>query len=141
LQTYKRFHLAFPVNDLITTKYFYSEILGCKIGRESRCWIDFNFYGHQIVAHLATDEFKNLQTNFVDGEQISCRHFGVILGWKEWEGLSKKLNRLNVNYLITPRIRFENKVGEQGTFFIEDPSGNVLEFKAFKNDSDVFKKF
>ena len=141
MQTYKRFHLAFPVNDLNTTKYFYMNILGCKVGRESKSWIDFNLYGHQVVAHLAPDECKKPQTNFVDGEQISCRHFGVILDWKEWEELSKNLNMLKINYLIKPKIRFKNKSGEQGTFFIQDPSGNVLEFKTFKNESDVFKKF
>ena len=141
MKAYKRFHLAFPVNDLNSTRNFYENILGCIVGRESESWIDFNLYGHQIVAHLAPDECNFSQTNLVDGEQVSCRHFGVILDWKEWEELSKKFNSLNINYLTNPKIRFKNKFGEQGTFFIKDPSGNVLEFKTFKNESDVFKKF
>tara|TARA_A100001234_G_scaffold132746_1_gene116461 strand:- start:19 stop:444 length:426 start_codon:yes stop_codon:yes gene_type:complete len=141
VRAYKRFHLAFPVNDLNTTRIFYEKIIGCKVGRESEYWIDFNLYGHQIVAHLAPDECNYAQTNLVDGEQVSCRHFGVILDWKEWEELSKKFNMLDIKYLSYPKIRFKNKSGEQGTFFIQDPSGNVIEFKTFKNQSDVFKKF
>ena len=141
MRTYNRFHLAFPVNDLNTTKDFYKKILNCKIGRESESWVDFNLYGHQIVAHLAPKECSDVNLNKVDEDQIPCRHFGVILNWKEWEELSNKLSMLDVNYLIEPRIRFKNKSGEQRTFFIKDPSGNVLEFKTFKNDADVFKKF
>tara|TARA_B100001287_G_C22649954_1_gene514687 strand:- start:934 stop:1359 length:426 start_codon:yes stop_codon:yes gene_type:complete len=141
MNTYKRFHLAFPVNDLNITKYFYGEILNCQIGRDSERWVDFNFYGHQIVAHLAPDECKKVYSNIVDEDQIPCRHFGVILDWFEWEELSKKLSLLKINFLIKPKVRFKNKLGEQGTFFLKDPSGNVLEFKTFKNDTDVFKKF
>ena len=141
MKTFKRFHLAFPVNDLDSAKDFYQNVLDCKIGRESNTWIDFNLYGHQIVAHLAPEECKKSSLNLVDRDHIPCRHFGVILDWKEWEELSNKLSMLDVNYLIEPRIRFKNKSGEQRTFFIKDPSGNVLEFKTFKNDADVFKKF
>ena len=141
MKTYNRFHLAFPVNDLNTTKDFYENTLNCKIGRESESWVDFNLYGHQIVAHLAPEECNNVKLNKVDDDQIPCRHFGVILEWHEWKELSKKLDLLEINYLISPKIRFKNKPGEQGTFFLKDPSGNVLEFKTFKNDADVFKKF
>ncbi len=141
MKVYKRFHLAFPVNNINTTKSFYEDILECKVGRESERWIDFNLYGHQVVAHLAPDECNNNKTNLVDGDHISCRHFGVILEWEEWEELSKKLNMLGIDYLVYPKIRFKGKAGEQGTFFIQDPSGNILEFKTFKNDSDIFKKF
>ena len=141
MSTYKRFHLAFPVKDLNTTKDFYRKILDCKVGRESESWVDFNLYGHQIVAHLSPEECNDVDTNNVDGNQVPCRHFGVILEWYEWEELSKKLDLFEMNYLISPRVRFKNKPGEQGTFFIKDPSGNVLEFKTFKKDADVFKKF
>ena len=141
MNTYKRFHLAFPVKDLNATKDFYKKILNCKIGRESESWVDFNLYGHQIVAHLAPEECNYVSSNKVDEDQIPCSHFGVILDWHEWEELYKKLDLLKINFLINPKIRFKNKSGEQGTFFIEDPSGNVLEFKTFKNNADVFKKF
>ena len=141
MNTYKRFHLAFPVKNLNATKDFYKKILNCKIGRESESWVDFNLYGHQIVAHLAPKECSYVNSNKVDEDQIPCSHFGVILDWYEWEELYKKLDLLKINFLINPKIRFKNKYGEQGTFFIKDPSGNVLEFKTFKNDADVFKKF
>lgn len=141
MNTYKRFHLAFPVKNLNATKDFYKKILNCKIGRESESWVDFNLYGHQIVAHLAPEECSHVISNKVDEDQIPCSHFGVILDWHEWEELYKKLDLLKINFLINPKIRFKNKSGEQGTFFIKDPSGNVLEFKTFKNDADVFKKF
>ena len=136
-----RFHLAFPVHDLNLAKSFYKDIFGCKVGRESDKWIDFNLYGHQIVAHLCPEECDVYKKNIVDGDAISCRHFGVILKFNEWQKLVKKLNLSDVKFLIYPKIRFKNKIGEQGTFFIQDPSGNVLEFKTFKNDSDVFKSF
>ena len=141
MSTYKRFHLAFPVKDLNTTKDFYKETLNCKIGRESESWVDFNLYGHQIVAHLAPEECSDVSSNEVDEDQISCRHFGIILDWQEWKELSKKLDLLKIKFLINPKVRFKNKSGEQGTFFLKDPSGNVLEFKTFKSDNDVFKKF
>ena len=141
MKTYKRFHLAFPVKDLNTTRHFYEKILDCKVGRESDSWIDFNLYGHQIVAHLAPEECSNVISSREDEGQVPCRHFGVILEWYEWKQLFKKLDLFEVNFLINPKIRFKNKSGEQGTFFLKDPSGNVLEFKTFKNDSDVFKKF
>ena len=141
MNTHKRFHLAFPVKDLNVTKDFYKKILNCKIGRESENWVDFNLYGHQIVAHLAPEECSDVSSNKVDEDQIPSRHFGVILDWHEWKELYKKLDLLKINFLLNPKIRFKNKSGEQGTFFLKDPSGNVLEFKTFKSDDDVFKKF
>ena len=135
-----RFHLAFPVHDLEKAKTFYTSTLGCPLGRESDNWIDFNLYGHQVVAHLSPKDCINTKTNPVDGDSIPARHFGVILPWAEWEELCKILISRNIEFLIKPRIRFENVPGEQGTFFIQDPSGNALEFKSFKNDNDVFKK-
>ena len=135
-----RFHLAFPVHDLEKAKSFYTSTLGCPLGRESDNWIDFNLYGHQVVAHLSPKDCMNTKTNPVDGDSIPARHFGVILPWAEWEELCKILISRNIEFLIKPRIRFKNVSGEQGTFFIQDPSGNALEFKSFKNDKDVFKK-
>ena len=135
-----RFHLAFPVHDLEEAKSFYTSTLGCPLGRESDNWIDFDFYGHQVVAHLSPKDCMNTKTNPVDGDSIPARHFGVILPWADWEELCKILISRNIEFLIKPRIRFKNVSGEQGTFFIQDPSGNALEFKSFKNDKDVFKK-
>tara|TARA_B100000475_G_C14903858_1_gene275870 strand:- start:22 stop:441 length:420 start_codon:yes stop_codon:yes gene_type:complete len=135
-----RFHLAFPVHDLEKAKTFYTSTLGCPLGRESDNWIDFNLYGHQVVAHLSPKDCMNTKTNPVDGDSIPARHFGVILPWADWEELCKILISRNIEFLIKPRIRFKNVSGEQGTFFIQDPSSNALEFKSFKNDKDVFKK-
>ena len=134
------FHLAFPVSDLEKAREFYTNILGCTLGRESDKWIDFNFFGHQIVAHLSPEDCTTLKKNLVDGDQISSRHFGVVLQWAEWEKLSMKIKNLDVKFVIEPKIRFKNKKGEQGTFFISDPSGNLIEFKTFKIDNMIFEK-
>ena len=135
-----RFHLAFPVHDLEEARTFYTDILGCKLGRESDKWIDFDLYGHQIVAHLSPEDCINIGTNQVDGDKVTSRHFGVILPWPKWEDLCKIIKKKNIAFLIEPRIRFKDVSGEQGTFFIKDPSGNALEFKSFRDDSDVFRK-
>ena len=135
-----RFHLAFPVIDLESTRKFYSEVLGCTLGRESNKWIDFNLFGHQIVAHFSPDECIGTNLNSVDVDMVPSRHFGVILPWEQWNALCKKMKKQKTPFMIEPKIRFENLRGEQGTFFIQDPSGNVLEFKSFKNDSMVFEK-
>ena len=136
-----RFHIAFPVHNLESAREFYVNILGCESGRESDSWIDFNLYGHQIVAHLSPDDCSPVSTNPVDRDDIPCRHFGVILEWGEWEVLQNRIKKLEHRFLVKPKIRFKSKPGEQGTFFINDPSGNALEFKSFKNDSMVFEKF
>ena len=136
-----RFHLAFPVHDLGEARKFYSKILGCIIGRESESWIDFNLYGHQIVAHLSPEDCRVTNTNSVDNDDIPSRHFGVILEWRDWESLQEKFKKLDYPFLVEPKIRFKSKTGEQGTFFLNDPSGNALEFKTFKHDSMVFEKF
>ena len=135
-----RFHLAFPVQDLEEARTFYTDILGCKLGRESDKWIDFDLYGHQIVGHLSPEDCINIGTNPVDGDKVPSRHFGVILPWPKWEDLCKIIKKKNIAFLIEPRIRFKDVSGEQGTFFIKDPSGNALEFKSFRDDSDVFRK-
>ena len=110
------------------------------MGRESNKWIDFNFYGHQIVAHYSPDDCKEYSANIVDGHKIPPRHFGVILSWVEWEQLCKHIRKMTIDFFIKPKVRFKGKIGEQGTFFIKDPSGNVLEFKCFKNDNEIFRK-
>jgi hypothetical protein len=132
------FHLAFPVRDLEEARTFYAGLLGCPTGRESKEWIDFNLYGHQIVAHLAPAEAA-AATNEVDGEDVPVRHFGVILGWDQWEKLAARLKG-QVKFVIEPGIRFKGQVGEQATMFFKDPSGNALEFKAFKDQSSIFAK-
>ncbi len=134
----KPFHLAFPVLDIKETKSFYRDILGCKIGREDKKWVDFNFFGHQLSAHLKPDELNETKKNEVDGKSVPVRHFGVILEWNDWQVLSRKLKEINTNFIVEPYIRFEGKVGEQGTMFFLDPSGNALEFKTFKDRDQIF---
>ena len=131
------FHLAFPVSDIGKTKKWYTKILGCSIGRESEKWIDFNFFGHQISAHLIRGE-DAVSNNPVDGKQIPVRHFGIILEPKEWETLADRLNNLKVEFKVEPYTRFKGQKGEQSTMFVIDPSGNYLEFKSFKNDEMIF---
>jgi uncharacterized protein len=133
------FHLAFPVHDLEETRRFYAGLLGCRTGRESDRWVDFDFFGHQIVAHLAPPE-HTAATNPVDGENVPVRHFGVILEWNQWHTLAEKLKKAGVRFVIEPGIRFKGQVGEQATMFFKDPSGNALEFKAFRDVSQVFKR-
>lgn len=135
-----RFHLAFPVRDLAEARAFYGDLLGCPEGRSSDEWIDFDFRGHQIVAHLAPDEIGHRSTNPVDGEDVPVRHFGVILTLPEWHDLAGKLKAAGVKFVIEPQIRFQGQPGEQATMFFLDPSGNALEFKAFADDSMVFAK-
>ena len=134
------FHLAFPVKNIQSTKFFYKEVLGCEIGREDKKWVDFNFFGHQLSAHLKPDELKKTKENPVDGKSVPVRHFGVILPWDKWQLLSKKLIKINTEFIIEPYVRFEGEIGEQATMFFLDPSGNALEFKSFKDSSQVFAK-
>ena len=132
------FHLAFPINDINETKSFYKKILGCKIGREDVKWVDFDFFGHQLSAHVKPDELKNTKKNAVDGKDVPVRHFGVILEWEAWHSLSEKLKKNNISFIIEPYIRFEGEIGEQATMFFLDPSGNALEFKSFKDPEQIF---
>jgi len=134
-----RFHLAFPVRDLEEARCFYAGLLGCPTGRESDLWIDFDFFGHQIVTHLAPPE-SAAATNPVDGEDVPVRHFGVILEWDQWEALADKLKKAGVKFVIEPGIRFKDQIGEQATMFFKDPSGNALEFKSFRDISRVFAR-
>ena len=133
------FHLAVPVKDLNETRSFYRDILGFEEGRSSDRWVDFNFYGHQFVIHLASNN-RTEEHNPVDGHDVPVPHFGVVLSWSDWEQLSVRLKAHNVPFKIEPYIRFEGQVGEQATMFFLDPSGNALEFKAFKNDDQIFAK-
>ena len=132
------FHLAFPINDLEETRAFYVNLIGCKVGREAEKWIDFDFYGHQISAHVKPEETGLAAGNAVDGKTVPTRHFGAILDWEEWHALADKLMAAKADFIIEPYLRFEGEVGEQGTFFIKDPSGNALEFKTFKDMNQVF---
>ena len=138
--TMPRFHLAFPVRDLAEARAFYGDLLGCPEGRASDDWVDFDFRGHQIVAHLAPEELRPAATNAVDGEQVPVRHFGVILTLPEWEALAERLKAAGTKFIIEPDIRFKGQPGEQATMFFLDPSGNALEFKAFADDAMVFAK-
>lgn len=131
------FHLAIPVLDLGAAKDFYINILGCSKGRSSAKWIDFNFYGHQLVCHEVKQSIsKNM--NDVDGNNIPVPHFGIILDWNEFHSLSTDLQSKNINFIIEPTIRFKGKVGEQAIMFLKDPSDNAIEFKSFKNNDEVF---
>lgn len=134
------FHLAFPVHDLDAAREFYGGVLGCEEGRSSERWIDFNLYGHQIVTHLAAEGSGIRSTNHVDADDVPVPHFGIVLPIDEWKQLSEKLKAKGVNFVIEPKIRFEGEVGEQATMFFLDPSGNALEFKGFKDFSNVFAK-
>ena len=136
--TIQPFHLAIPVNDLEKSASFYAEVLGLEQGRRSTHWIDYNFYGHQFVLHEVKDYKTQNHFNSVDENEVPVPHFGVVLLWKDFWDLSDRLKSFNVQFQIEPNIRFEGKTGEQATLFFYDPSGNALEFKAFKNPDDIF---
>lgn len=136
---YPRFHLALPVTDLGPTRAFYTETLGCSTGRESARWVDLDFFGHQLVLHLVDpDDHPASASNAVDGHDVPAGHFGPVLAWADWERLAARMDEQGVEFLIEPYVRFEGKAGEQGTFFVRDPSGNALEFKTFRDISRLF---
>ncbi len=132
------FHLAFPVHNLPATRSFYEGLLGCQVGRTAERWIDFNFWGSQISAHLVDAADNAAPTNAVDGKKVPVKHFGAILKWDEWQALAEKLKAHGTEFIIEPYTRFEGEVGEQATMFFFDPSGNALEFKSFKDFSQIF---
>ena len=134
------FHLAIPVNDLEKSRNFYKNILGCQEGRSSNNWVDFNFFGHQLVIHYKEKESDDTKTNPVDGKDVPIPHFGVILEWNDFHDFSKKLIEKKINFIIEPYIRFEGLPGEQATMFFIDPCGNALEFKSFKDLNKIFEK-
>ena len=131
------FHLAFPVDNLEKTREFYTKTLGCNEGRSSDRWVDFDMYGHQVVAHLV-DELDQVATNAVDGDDVPSSHFGVILEMEQWNQLADNLVKLGIEFIIEPHIRFKGEPGEQATMFFLDPCGNALEFKAFRSDDMIF---
>ena len=133
------FHLAFPVSDLVATRRFYVDVLGCGVGRESERWIDFDFFGHQLTAHL-TESTRSAAHNPVDGDAVPVPHFGVILDWQAWHELARRLEQRGTAFVIAPRVRFQGQVGEQATMFLTDPCGNHLEFKAFQDSRQVFAR-
>lgn len=132
------FHLAFPVHDLAAARSFYGELLGCEEGRSSEQWVDFSLHGHQIVAHLVADAAPPLAHNAVDAKAVPVPHFGLVLPWESWESLAARLQQAKVEFVIEPYVRFRGKVGEQATMFLLDPSGNALEFKAFRDPAMLF---
>lgn len=134
----KSFHYAFPVVDLAMTRRFYGEILGCCEGRSAETWVDFDFFGNQISAHLATEMPQKVAHGHVDGIEVPIPHFGAILAWDEFDRLAKRLEAANIAFVITPRVRFAGQPGEQATMFLCDFSGNPLEFKAFRHPENVF---
>lgn len=133
------FHLAIPVYDLKSCRKFYRETLGCGEGRSSDHWVDFNFFGHQLVIHYKPkEEIASEHSNPVDGKDVPVPHFGVVLEWDVFQEFAKLLESKNINFIIEPYIRFEGQVGEQATMFFKDPCGNALEFKSFKNMDQLF---
>ncbi len=135
--TLSPFHLAIPVDDLEICRNFYVDILGCPTGRTSENWVDLNFFGHQVVLHK-TNSTKSSSHNPVDGHEVPVPHFGVVLEWNAWHKLADKLKAAGVKFQIEPYLRFKGEVGEQATMFFYDPSGNAIEFKAFKNPENLF---
>ena len=133
------FHLAIPVKEITETRYFYRDILGCEEGRSSDHWVDFNFFGHQLVLHIDSSKANILNENSVDGKSVPVPHFGIVLDWDVFENFEKKI-RNRVKFIIEPYIRFQGQAGEQKTMFFKDPSGNALEFKTFKNINQLFEK-
>ena len=136
--TLRPFHLAFPVHDLAAAREFYGSLLGCAEGRSSEHWIDFDLYGHQIVAHLDEAMTPRPIHNSVDGHDVPVPHFGIVLTMPQWEDMAARLKSAGVQFGIEPYVRFKGQVGEQATMFFTDPSGNALEFKAFGDDSQLF---
>ena len=134
------FHLAFPVDDLAAARHFYGGLLGCREGRSSEAWVDFDLGGHQIVAHLAPDSVPTRSTNPVDGEAVPVPHFGLVLSMDEWKTLAARLEAAGVDFIIPPTVRFEGQPGEQATMFLRDPAGNALEFKAMADPAGLFAR-
>ncbi len=141
MQQIQPFHLAIPVANLELCRTFYRDVLHCKEGRSSDTWVDFNFFGHQLVIHQKGGlETNKAVSNPVDGHDVPVPHFGVVLRWNDWQQLANSLQEQNIEFVIEPYIRFKGKVGEQATLFFYDPEGNALEFKAFKNIDQLFSK-
>jgi extradiol dioxygenase family protein len=134
------FHLAFPVDDLASARRFYGDLLGCPEGRSAEEWVDFNLYGHQIVAHLAPEQVRARSTNEVDGRDVPVPHFGLVLSMEDWKDLAERLKAADVQFVIEPTVRFQGQAGEQATMFLFDPAGNALEFKAMADPANLFAR-
>jgi len=134
------FHLAFPVDDLSAARRFYGGLLGCPEGRSAKEWVDFDLYGHQIVAHLAPDAVRSSAKNLVEGEDVPVPHFGLVLPVDQWKKLAERLESAGVAFVIPPTVRFKDQPGEQATMFLLDPAGNALEFKAMSDPAKLFAK-
>ncbi len=132
------FHLAIAVDDLEKATHFYTHTLGCTLGRTAEKWVDCNFFGHQLSLHLKPEEVHRAAANEVDGKSVPVRHFGIVLAWEDWQALATRLQAGEMEFIIAPYIRFEGEPGEQATMFFLDPSNNALEFKAFKEDAQLF---
>ena len=140
IRPFHPFHLAFPVKDIASTRAFYVDLLGLTVGRSAEKWIDFDFHGHQISAHVKPAALTEVGTNLVDGDDVPVRHFGLVLEWEEWHAFVDRLRTRGVKFLIEPHVRFQGEIGEQATLFVTDPSGNALEFKSFKDPARLFAK-
>ncbi len=140
MSTLAPFHLAIPVTSLAQARSFYGDLLGCPEGRCSEEWVDFDFFGHQVVAHLAPSEAGHRNTSAVDGDNVPVRHFGLVLSMDNWNKMADKLRAASTQFVIEPHIRFKGQVGEQATLFFLDPCGNAVEFKAFADPSRLFAK-
>ena len=132
------FHLAFPVTDLAATRAFYTDLLGCREGRRSETWVDFDFFGHQLSAHLTPK--SGAIAGVVDGRTVPIPHFGVILRWRDFQRMAERLRERGTQFLVEPTVRFEGQMGEQATMFVLDPSGNALEFKSYRNSAQAFAR-
>lgn len=132
------FHLAFPVLDLDETRRFYVDTLGAVEGRSTQSWVDFDFFGHQLSAHRVSEMPRYLAHGNVDRTKVPLPHFGVVLEWRHWEALAGRIREQGMDFVLEPRVRFRDQPSEQGTFFVRDPSGNVLEFKALRNPGKLF---
>ena len=140
MQNITPFHVAVPVHNLQECRTFYRDVLGCEEGRSAEQWVDFNFFGHQFVIHFKPKSEEDTHTNPVDGKAVPVPHFGVVLDWGDFHEFARVLKQKKVEFIIEPYIRFEGEVGEQATMFFKDPSGNALEFKSFKDISQLFAK-
>lgn len=140
MQNIPPFHIAIPVHNLEECRTFYREVLGCEEGRSAEHWVDFNLFGHQLVIHYKPRSSEALHANPVDGKQVPVPHYGVVLPWETFQSFAEDLQSKGISFVIEPYIRFEGQVGEQATMFFLDPAGNALEFKAFKDLSQLFAK-
>jgi extradiol dioxygenase family protein len=138
--TLRPFHLAFPVHDLQAARAFWGGVMGCPEGRSADDWIDFDFFGHQIVAHLVKDRAVDAGDNAVDGHDVPVPHFGIVLSMADWQALANRLTAAGLQFAIAPHIRFKGEPGEQATMFFRDPSGNAIEMKAFEDLGRLFAR-